>query len=121
MKQKRTVLIILLALLLLLGGAYLLYTTLGGAVDTNQLSADAGPEQSGAAQSEAPQPVLAPDFTVYDGAGNEVRLSDYLGKPVVLNFWASWCGPCRMEMPHFQEKQLELEGEVQFLMVNVTT
>ena len=112
MKQKRTVLIILLALLLLLGGAYLLYTTLGGAVDTNQLSADAGPEQSGAAQSEAPQPVPAPDFTVYDGAGNEVRLSDYLGKPVVLNFWASWCGPCRMEMPHFQEKQLELEGEV---------
>lgn len=121
MKQKRTVLIILLALLLLLGGAYLLYTTLGGAVDTNQLSADAGPEQSGAAQSEAPQPVPAPDFTVYDGAGNEVRLSDYLGKPVVLNFWASWCGPCRMEMPHFQEKQLELEGEVQFLMVNVTS
>ena len=66
MKQKRTVLIILLALLLLLGGAYLLYTTLGGAVDTNQLSADAGPEQSGAAQSEAPQPVPAPYFTVYD-------------------------------------------------------
>ena len=95
--------------------------TLGGTVDTNQLSADAGPEQSGAAQSEAPQPVPAPDFTVYDGAGNEVHLSDYLGKPVVLNFWASWCGPCRMEMPHFQEKQLELEGEVQFLMVNVTT
>ena len=57
----------------------------------------------------------------HDAAGNEVRLSDYLGKPVVLNFWASWCGPCRMEMPHFQEKQLELEGEIQFLMVNVTT
>ena len=62
----------------------------------------------------------APDFVVYDAQGNAVRLSDYFGKPIVLNFWASWCGPCQMEMPHFQEKFEALGEEVVFLMVNVT-
>ena len=72
-----------------------------------------------AASTEAPK-IAAPDFTVYDIDGNEVKLSDYLGKPVVLNFWASWCGPCKMEMPDFDEKAKELERKVQFLMVNLT-
>ena len=64
--------------------------------------------------------IMAPDFTVYDFDGNEVKLSDYLGKPVVLNFWASWCGPCKMEMPDFETKCKELEGDVVFMMVNAT-
>ena len=62
----------------------------------------------------------APDFTVYDSQGRKVRLSDYFGKPIVLNFWASWCGPCRSEMPDFQEKYTQQGTEVQFLMVNMT-
>ena len=120
MKQKKTVLVLLLAFVLLLGGAYLLYTRLEGSVNTYQLSAQETRAPDGTAASETPGPVPAPDFTVYDEAGNEVRLSDYLGKPVVVNFWASWCEPCRMEMPEFQEKHLELGGEVQFLMINMT-
>ena len=120
MKQKKTVLVLLLAFVLLLGGAYLLYTRLEGSVNTYQLSAQETRALDGTAASETPGPVPAPDFTVYDEAGNEVHLSDYLGKPVVVNFWASWCGPCRMEMPEFQEKHLELGGEVQFLMINMT-
>lgn len=90
MKQKKTVLVLLLAFVLLLGGAYLLYTRLEGSVNTYQLSAQETRALDGTAASETPGPVPAPDFTVYDEAGNEVRLSDYLGKPVVVNFWASW-------------------------------
>ncbi|HIS30752.1 MAG TPA: redoxin domain-containing protein [Candidatus Limivivens intestinipullorum] len=45
----------------------------------------------------------APDFTLYDQFGQEHTLSDYKGKTVFLNFWATWCQPCRMEMPYIQE------------------
>ena len=64
--------------------------------------------------------VSAPDFTVYDAEGNPVKLSDFFGKPIVLNFWASWCGPCRMEMPHFEKAYQEMGEDIQFVMVNMT-
>lgn len=44
---------------------------------------------------------MAPDFTLRDLQGRTVRLSDFRGKAVVLNFWASWCPPCRLEIPWF--------------------
>ncbi|MFZ0388889.1 MAG: TlpA disulfide reductase family protein [Calditrichia bacterium] len=45
----------------------------------------------------------APDFTLRNSSGKEIRLSDYKGKVVILDFWATWCGPCRMEIPSFVE------------------
>lgn len=65
-------------------------------------------------------PFPAPDFTVYDREGNTVRLSDFRGKPVVLNFWASWCGPCKKEMPDFEEIYKEYGEDIHFVMVNLT-
>ena len=61
-----------------------------------------------------------PDFTVYDLEGKEVRLSDFEGTPVVLNFWASWCPPCKAEMPDFQEAFEKWGDDVKFLIVNMT-
>lgn len=62
----------------------------------------------------------APDFTVYDAEGKAIKLSDFHGAPVILNFWASWCPPCRNEMPEFEEAYREYGNEIHFLMVNMT-
>ncbi len=62
----------------------------------------------------------APDFTVYDIDGNPVKLSDFRGQPVILNFWASWCGPCKAEMPDFEEAFLHYGDQIAFVTVNLT-
>lgn len=67
-----------------------------------------------------PAPEKAPDFTVYGRSGAKLKLSDFYGKPIVLNFWASWCGPCKMEMPDFDAVFQERGEEIHFLMVNLT-
>ena len=128
MKGKWILLVLVLAFVLLIGGASVLYSKLGDDWKPDQLEVQipttTAPVQTTAAPTQAaptePDVILAPDFTVFDTQGNEVRLSDYFGKPIVLNFWASWCGPCQMEMPDFQEKYLELGEEVSFLMINMT-
>ncbi|MGH9243087.1 MAG: TlpA family protein disulfide reductase [Acidimicrobiales bacterium] len=64
--------------------------------------------------------VEAPPFDLEDvrAAAPRVRLADYSGEPVVVNFWASWCVPCRREMPAFAEVHGELGDRVVFLGVN---
>jgi len=91
------------------------------------LSKDAAPENIATlSPTQAPdatggqQPQAAPDFTVYDSDGNAHKLSDFRGKPVVLNFWASWCGPCKSEMPDFDEAYAQHGNNIHFLMVNLT-
>lgn len=103
----------------LIAGAYVLYNRLSSQVDMDGLAAapEAVEEAAGATEEE---PRQVPDFTVYDIDGNPVSLSDFYGKPILLNFWASWCGPCVMEMPEFQKFYESYGDRVQFVIVNLT-
>jgi thiol-disulfide isomerase/thioredoxin len=58
--------------------------------------------------AEAPEPL--PEIEVVDGSGAPVSLADYRGRWVVLNFWATWCAPCRHEMPTLSNLQAHFEG-----------
>ena len=62
---------------------------------------------------------MAVDFTVENAAGEEVTLSSFIGKPIVLNFWATWCYYCRVEMGDFNTAYRE-NPDVVFLMINAT-
>ena len=75
------------------------------------ISAQVAPAQT---LTELPKKPPAPAFSLEDIDGREYKLSDYSGKVVIVNFWATWCPPCREEMPSMQRawKQLEAEGIV---------
>jgi len=61
----------------------------------------------------------APDFELDSLSGEQVKLSDYLGKPVLVNFWATWCTPCRYEMPLFERYDQNYGQEFIILGVNL--
>ncbi len=127
MKKKWIPLLIVAVCLI---GALILGSRLYGS-----LSRTAGPESSVPAVTPAPaggeadadpppspeeDRIAAPDFTVYDFDGEAVSLSGFLGTPVVINFWATWCPPCRSELPAFQSAWEVWGDRVQFLMVDLT-
>lgn len=117
MENKEKLVIVSIVLVLLLGCAYIGYNYLSKDNSAKRIvtSEEVSNEDTSETEKE-----FAPDFIVYDRDGLEVRLSDFVGKPTVVNFWASWCGPCQMEMPDFEEKYLAYGKEINFMMVNMT-
>ena len=105
MEKKRNSLKILLLLVIVIAAAVVLYNFLGSRTEHSSIGKSSSP---------------AVDFTVTDQQGNSVSLSDMKGRPVIINFWASWCSPCRSEMPHFDKMYKEYGNEIQFMMVNLT-
>ncbi|AGA69042.1 thiol-disulfide isomerase-like thioredoxin [Desulfitobacterium dichloroeliminans LMG P-21439] len=113
----------IVAFILFLGGAYAAYSSLSEKVDPSQgapINQEVSISQDAEKDSSANKSkLLAADFTVYGTDGTPYKLSDFQGKPVVLNFWASWCPPCREEMPHFNDVYQDHKQDVVFLMVDL--
>ena len=135
MKSSTKWLIGALALVVLIVAATVLYDSLSDKADDGGLVTDAPIGDTTPPDTPAPDPgaatpadtttadptrLAAPDFTVVDGDGNKYKLSDLQGKPVVINFWATWCGYCKIEMPAFQEMYEKYGDRVHFMMVDMT-
>lgn len=65
-------------------------------------------------------PVPATELNLIDYEGENVKLSDFYGKPIIINLWATWCPYCIEEMPLFEEKYKEYGDDITFLMINIT-
>ena len=118
MKKSIKWIALVVALVLVISGAYVLYNKYSEDYTGDKLAKTTKTTQADNEYGNT-QTSLAPDFTVYDEKGNEVKLSDYRGQPVVLNFWATWCYYCKEEMPDFNKAYKEYP-DVQFLMINAT-
>lgn len=145
MNSKTKMILGIGAFLVLLGGATLAYNSLSSKISPqnsidiaqskgeikdkdstgesseggNSGSSDSAGDNSGSTKSVEEEDLKAPDFTALDSEGNEVKLSELVGKPMVLNFWASWCPPCKAEMPEFNKVYEEMGEDVTFLMVDM--
>ena len=94
--------------------------TVSQETDFQDTACEVSTDASSSAATEPSADSSTPNFTVLDAEGKEVKLSDFFGTPIVLNFWASWCPPCKAELPDFEEACKRYEGKVVFLMVNMT-
>ncbi|WP_164668887.1 redoxin domain-containing protein [Virgibacillus doumboii] len=109
--------------------AFLIVVAIIGFMDDNTSETSTSNTDSGNAQgagivapgqSSIEVGKMAPDFKVETLSGDTFQLSDLRGKKVILNFWASWCGPCKKEMPEMQKFHEKYGDKVEVIAVNLT-
>lgn len=121
MNQKTKTLLSILIFAVFIITAYFMYVNISAdykpPAETKADKSNAA--EFGQTENENVEINTAPDFTVFDADGNEVKLSDFFGEPIVLNFWESWCPPCKSEMPHFNEVYNDMKDDVTFIMIDL--
>lgn len=108
-KNSKLIISIVIAVVLFIG-TIVLYNVLSADYKADNMADD----------SSSGSGVMAPDFIAEDANESDVAFSSYFGKPIVLNLWASWCSPCKDEMPYFEQAYKD-NSDIRFLMVNMTT
>ncbi|MCL2576995.1 MAG: TlpA family protein disulfide reductase [Defluviitaleaceae bacterium] len=116
MNKKLQVLLVLLILTMLLVIATISYNLLS---NMESIADNLLPAVDSVNEEESERQQQASDFTMQDMNGNEVRLSDFFGKPIVLNFWTTWCPSCITEMPYFEQLHNEMGDEIHIIKVNL--
>ncbi len=125
MKNQKGLIIGVIIFALVMVLAVFAYNRLSQSYTPPETSPDTVISESDADSNTAKSPeesnvIRATDFTVEDGVGNSVSLYSFKGKPIVVNFWATWCGPCKSELPAFEKAYKTYGDEVEFMMVNLT-
>ena len=132
MNSKLKWILILCGLVILIGGAYVAYDKLApmmeemklreeGNIVTEESSVtnlEVDDSNTASSAEDSADVLMAADFPLYDAEGNSVQFLDLIDKPTILNFWASTCGPCKSEMPHFQKAYETYGDEYNFIFVN---
>ena len=117
MKQKRTLVILILVIVLLLAGGTVAYRMLSRLTEpTVPYDPPAQSDVTGEAQAKS----AAPDFTVYNADGSTATLKEKQGKPVFINFWATWCPPCRSELADINKAYETYGDKIEFMMIDLT-
>lgn len=117
MKKKMGLVIVMVLVVIMLGTYIKNQIEASKAINENAIGYEMNLDKEGLEKGQ-----LAPDFTLNTLDGKSLTLSDLKGKKVVLNFWASWCPPCKEEMPHLQEyyEKYAEEDNVEIVGVNLT-
>lgn len=119
--KKSIFLYVLVLLVVLLVGSFAYQKLKGSGFDSLKETSESESSSSAASEEvseDGEEGVI--DFVMEGTVGNEVRYSDLSDKPTVINFWASWCPPCRAEMPSFQAAYEKYKDKINFVMLNAT-
>lgn len=122
MKKYGKLMAAVAALAVLIGAAHILYAGLTKNYQPSSAlkNIEKKTETEETKEDSSEKEHAAPDFAMVDQAGQSKSLHEFFGRPIVLNFWASWCGPCKAEFPDFQKVYEKYGEKVVFLMVNMT-